>query len=55
MRDKIVLMADGEAGTAVLTGSYKNIPIRIPFIVKGFQIEEEKNPNSTEARSIFHM
>lgn len=50
--DKIVLMADGEAGTAVLTGSYKNISIRIPFIVKGFQIEEEKNPNSTEARDL---
>ena len=50
--DKIVLYADGEAGTAVLTGSYKNISIRIPFIVKGFQIEEEKNPNSTEAEKL---
>lgn len=47
--NKIVLYTGGEAGTAVLTGSYKNISIRIPFIVKGFNIEEEKNSNSAEA------
>lgn len=50
--DRIVLYADKEPGTAVLTGSYKNISIRIPFIVKGFQIEEEANPNSTEAKTL---
>ena len=50
--DKIVLYADKEPGTAVLTGSYKNISIKIPFIVKGFQIEEESNPNSTEAKTL---
>lgn len=50
--NKIVLYTGGEAGTAVLTGSYKNISIRIPFIVKGFNIEEEINPNSTEARDL---